>query len=500
MKLASRPDIDQVVVIISNRCRHIPGTTKALGIGVAEKIWSIYLRDVAGVRVEVAPYSAVKHAIGYFQRVRAGDVLLFCAGESELDNDAGRFSGIEALSRKYGIASTVIAASVPSLSGRATAVRGHLADAAGYDAFAAALPDHLTAKQCQEVWQICHRGMQEMNEFARQKLREVFVRLGMGNIHSISDTISGKLDQVYCVRLQCGTRMFVKYANDTVKAAQLGQASSLKPRNRLYTERRALKWLARRNDRGVRVPEVIAFEKATRTLVLSEVLPGGHGLGEDLERGVFDPEAAWKTGAFLAQGHRALSVPPFWGTTGDDCSHWVNVLTLRTLGQQSKRFPGRINGQLAELKMASGKAAQQGFFHLDYCPKNVRLNGREMAVIDFELSSSIADPACDFGFLLGQYVFYGKVTGSEEDCLQALHASLQSYRQVTGDCWPAMASRTAAFAGAAILHCLNSSMQDQARHTEAQLLDVAATLLSLNVDIGQFLQGFICSQACTEVQ
>ena len=58
LNLVLRPDIDEVVVIITNRCRNIPGTTKVLDTDIAEHIWAIYLQDMEKVRVEVAPGSA----------------------------------------------------------------------------------------------------------------------------------------------------------------------------------------------------------------------------------------------------------------------------------------------------------------------------------------------------------------------------------------------------------------------------------------------------------
>lgn len=481
--LASRKDIDEVVVIITNRCRHVPGTTKTLDTDVAEKIWSIYLQNISKVRVEVAPTSAVKQAISYFERVNDGDTLIFCAGESDLKQGRGRFSKINSLSRQYGITAKVISSPASRLSGGATAIRGYLSDGnSGREAFISALPAHLSPVQCQKIWVICCRGLKDMHDIARDKIRRAIEREGIGKIENISSTKKDKADQVHMVQLKSGNRLFVKYANDTVKAAKLGQPLSLKPRSRIYAERRALKWLTSHNSSNINLPKVIYFDSKTKLLILSEVCPGGKFLEDDLKQGIFDPVAAWKAGNFLGHCHSTpAGIPPLWGDNSADLQHWENLLSLRTTSLQSENHPVQIKKNLETLKCASNKATQQSLFHLDYCPKNIRLDGLEAGVIDFELASSIGDPAYDFGFLLGHILFWGIVTSSHNDCQQVLHTTVQSYQEVIGgDLWGAMLCRTMAFTGSAIIYCLNKNKLS--RSTEKRLLNIAATLLAQDLD------------------
>ena len=488
--LASRTDIDEVVVIITNRSRHVPGTTKALDTDIAEKIWAIYLQARPKVRVEVAPHSAVKHAISYFERVNPGDQLLFCAGEDVLDRGRGRFSKINTLSRKFVIPAHVITSPVPPLSGGATAVRSCLAaGGAGFENFKKALPDHLTPGQSNEVWQICLHGMQDMQSYACKRIRSIFKKQAIGNIENISHE-STDPDAIHCVRLSSGETLFVKYANDTVKAAKLGNPLSLKPRGRLYAERRALKWLSHYNNCNVAVPQIVYFENKVKTLVLSELLPGKRFLNDDLRRGIFDPLLAWKIGEFLASCHQcSQTVPSFWGDIQADQQHWENLLELRTLAMQSKTFSAIINQNLNKLKKASQMATRAGFFHLDFSPDNIRLDNHIFGIIDFELSSSVGDPACDFGYFLGHVIFWGVVTCSEENCLQFLHTAFSSYRDRAGGLWADMSSRTIAFAGATLVHCLNKNQQSQ--NVQKHLLSIVSMLLAqdLNkcVDINHIL-------------
>ncbi len=481
VNLASRADIDEVVVIITNRTRHVPGTTKTLDTDIAEKIWAIYLQAMPKVRVEVAPYSAVKRAISYFERVNPGDQLLFYAGESELDFGRGRFSKVNALSQKFGISAQVVASPVPSLMGGATAVRACLTKGdAGFEEFKMALPDHLSALQYEEVWQICQQGMQEMQFIACKRIRSTIAKLAIGEIESISHANTDP-DAIHCVQLNSGKRVFVKYANDTVKAARLGRPLSLKPRARLYAERRALKWLSHHNDYKVEIPQVIYFENKVKTLVLSEILPGKRFLNEDFTQGIFDSVVAGKIGELLACWHRSLKkVPPFWGDKQADQLHWENLLDVRTLATQAINYSNDLNQSLDKLNRASKKAAHDGFFHLDLCPKNIRLDHHDWGIIDFELCSSVGDTACDFGFFLGHIVYWGVVTSSEKSCLQFLHTAISNYCEIYCDDWAEMSSRTIAFAGATIIGCLNNNQLT--RKSQKHLLNIASMLLIRDLD------------------
>ena len=482
LSLASRADIDEVIIIITNRCRHIPGTSKALVPEVATKIWSIYLQDIAKIRVELAPHSAVKHAQSYFERVNTDDTLLFCAGESELKQGFGRFSKINTLSRKYAITASVIASSPPPLQGGATGIRTHLGKGrSGYEAFITALPNHLSPAQCKEVWQICFQNMREMHDIAKDKIREIIEQQGIGEIENIRIAKKAKADEIHCVQLKTGQRLFVKYANDTVKAAKLGQPLSLKPRERLYVERRALKWLANHSDYDIKLPDVIYFENKSKTLILSEVFPNGHFLEDDLKKGVFAPLVLTKISNFLANCHRTpIQVEPFWGNSEADLKHWENLLSIRTDGLQHVNLSKQLKHDLEMLKCASKKATQHGFFHLDFCPKNIRLINDEIGVIDFELSSNIGDPAYDFGFLLGHYLFWGIVVSSFSDCHQVVQRAIQSYREMIGHNWSIICPRILGFSAAAIIYCI--SRNKQPRQMETKLLNIATALLEQEVD------------------
>ncbi len=150
-------------MIISNRARSIPGTTLALDATIAKRIWSIYLQDIEKVRVEIASHTAVAHALGYFDRLNAGDMLVFCLGEADIGQGDDRFRHLDALATQSGIQAKIIHAPTGSIPTRSTSLRATLAQGlTGQEEFMTALPTHLTQIQREEVWRVCQEGMRGM--------------------------------------------------------------------------------------------------------------------------------------------------------------------------------------------------------------------------------------------------------------------------------------------------------------------------------------------------
>lgn len=452
--LLTLPHINEVVVIISNRCRPIPGTTLALDAAIAQRIWSIYLQGVEKVRVEVAPHTAVGHAFEYFDHAEVGDTLLFCLGETDISKGDDRFRNLENLSNQSGIQARLIQAPTGSFPIRSTSLRAALVQGAkGRKEFIAALPPHLTDKQRGEVWKVCREGMREMSEDSKEKARTFINRIGLGEIDELSCTGHEKLDQVLRVRLKDDRCLFVKYAGDALGTEELGNGQTLKPRQRLSVERKALKWLRAYMNSDVEIPEVVAFDKKTWTLVLSEVCPNGHSLLEDLQNGIFNPSIARNASHFLAECHiQPIPIPALWGNAKADQHHWRRLLDLRTVGPTFETFPKDIRENLENLLLGSEKATENRFVHLDFHPKNILVCRDKIGVIDFELSSSVGDPAFDFGYFLGKYMYWILTSSIDSSWQEALQCTLQTYELVVGDLWKRMCSRMIAFTGATLLN------------------------------------------------
>jgi Phosphotransferase enzyme family len=485
LDLAGRPDVDQVVVIISNRCRNIPGTTQALDAEVARQIWSIYVHGIPKIRMEVAPHTSVKHALDYFDRVEAGDTLLFCLGEADVEQGDERFEQIEDLSSRTGISARLVPAPTGSITVRATDLRTMLARGeAGRDAFTSTLPARLTIEQRTKVWDICRDGMRETGDIIQEKVRTIIEAHNLGDVQEIHSVCGGKLDQVYRVSFKDGRRYFTKYAGDTVGTECVGEQLKLKPKRRLSVERRTLNRLRDNKIDEVDLPKVVLFDKETLTLVLTEVCPGGTPLLNDLKKGLFDPKVAGQAGHFLARCHTlATPIAPVWGDRDTDRLHWQTMLALRTVEIKTDAISEPIRNDLAALKHAGETASEQTsgncLLLLDDIPKNILLGTQRIGVIDFELCSSHGDPAYDLGLFLGDYILFGLITGSGHSAQIALQEALNTYRQRVGHRWVTMRSRVVSFAGAAMLYRITGDRRmDLQSFIKPHIVKTAAALLS----------------------
>ncbi len=486
LELAARPDIDEVVVIVANRCRCIPGTTKALDADVAHRVLTLCLHGVAKVRLEIAPHNAVAHALAYLHRAAAGDTLLYCIGEADFDSGDDRFEDLLSVMARPGVAAEVLALPTGAGSIRATALRQALAAGdAQRDGFMAALPDHLSDEQRITVWSICRNGLRELNDIVEDKLRTLLDPALVGDAPKLCCVLPGKLDPVFRVQRADGTRLYVKYAGETAEAGCLGQPLQPKPRRRLSTERRAIKCLRTHLSGGiVELAEIAGFDKALSLLILSEVCPGGESLQGQLRAGRFDTRLAAQAGGFFAACHgMSAQVPALWGEADTDLRHWHAMLALRTVDIESALLWPRQRVDLQRLQQASSSVQRQGFFLLDAVPKNIRAGGGRIGVVDLELCSSRGDPAYDLGILLGHYLLWGLRTGAGTACLAAIRSALAAYRHGAGAAWAGMSGRVAAFAGAGLLHAVVSEQHfDVLQAFNPWLAAAAASLLAGGLD------------------
>lgn len=452
--LLALPQIDEVVVIIANRCRVIPGTTQAFDTEVAQRVWAMYLQGVENVRVEISPHNAVVHALGYFTKVQSEDTLLFCLGEADFEDGDDRFRTLQHLSVETGINAEVLSAPTGSIPIRATVLREALVKGEDQKGeFFSALPTHLTRNQQEVVWSLCQQNMREIGDVLKEKVMTLLEGMNLGPIQDLWNTHFGKMDPVFCLQLKDNQRLFIKYAGDTVGAGTLGQRLSPKPRRRLATERRALRWLKGNMRRNVEFPEIVHFDKSTWTLVTTEVCPGGTSLESQLQKGNFDPVIAGKASQFLAECHTiSHPVPPLWGSAEADRQHWKRILALKTSSLEVETCSTDIRNNLGTLLFASGNAEENCFVHLDFQPKNIFISGDNIGIIDFELSSNIGDPAFDLGIFLGHYVHGILASAKDASWKHALKFALQSYQKGVGKLWKSMDSRVIAFTGTTLLN------------------------------------------------
>lgn len=485
--LAERGDVDEVVIVVSNRCRTIPQTTKALDVDVALRIWDIYLQGLRKVRIEVAHTGAVAHALDYVDQCEPGDSLLLCTGMEAIRPDGGRFRKAIARAQQARVSARVVPAGPDVAPVRATQLRAMLAEGErGQQAFEAALPWHLSAAERHQVWRICMDGMIEYRDIVQSKLRQHFRTHALGDIADIRVARADKDDEIFRVRLGDDAQVFVKRAHDTVSAAQLGQRHAHKPRKRLKAERLALKHLNSIAGEDVEVPRVVHFDKTTKTLVLTEVCPGGRPLQVDLEAGRFDPRVTGAAARFLARSHALTAdVGPLWDDAAADLRHWRAMLALRTTDIELDGLPAQCRADLCRLAEASDAARTGGIVNLDFRPKNILVRGADIGVIDFEQSCSIGDAAYDLGLFLGEYLLWSYGAGCVSECRQALHGALSEYRSSASERWLRIRPRVVAFTGACMLHGLSIEPRSETSHSRQRLMSTGIGLLAAGLCSGE---------------
>ena len=478
--LAARSDVDEVVVVVANRARTVPGTTKALDVDVALKVWEIYLRTHSKVRVEVAASGAVPHALGYVDRCDAGDRLFLCTGKDADRADSCRMHKAVARAAQRGVSACVVPGSPNVVDVHATALRALLADGeCGRHAFEAALPPHLCAQEREAVWRNCKAGMVEFRDVVQARLRRHFCTHSLGQIRAIEGTRPGKVDEVFRIVLEDDRRVFVKRAHDTVSAAGIGEAVGPKPRKRLKAERGALKYVAAVATDQVAVPHVVHFDKPSWTLVLSQVRPGGRPLRDDLESGRFDVRTAGLAANFLARVHTLdAAVKPLRDDAAEDAAHWRAMLALRTSAAATGALAPKHRANLLALESASNAASQTCLVHLDFRAKNILVSPDGLGVIDFESSASQGDPAYDLGLFVSDYLRWGLEGNRASGCGDAVTAALASYRAAAPQQWRRSRPRIAAFAGACLLHGLSQTRRPRPPGSTHKQESIALELLS----------------------
>ncbi len=343
------------------------------------------------------------------------------------------------------------------------------------------LPKHLTRDQRLQVWYLCRQGMHSMRTIAQERITNLVQNRQLGEIEGIDSTKPDKIDEVLRVQLKNGKRLFVKTTHDTPKAASWNDAIGLKPRDRIYVEKRALKWLTTLDLDGIEIPRVIYFDNQTRTLILNEVCRNRPTLLQALEQDRFSPASAKQFAAFLARCHHPSESPPppFRETRKADDAHWRVLLTLHTTGMMSPQLPTSMEQQLKKLQAISLNASQPGFFHLDYKPENIFVTPDNIGIIDFERCCSVADPAFDLGYLLGNCWFWAIINCAEKNCLHSVQTLFEHYQAQTGNLSLSLIHRISAFAGTVILrqlrhersHNLLPTMRKHLIKTAGMLMD-----------------------------
>lgn len=427
--LVARDDVDEVVVIVSGRARHVPGTRWVLPPHVAQAIFDVYLRDLPKVRVEIAERTAVARAHEYVARAAPGDSVLLCVGESDRDAGDARFDGSE-----YATASGVRVEIVPAHTGhlpvRATDLRRALAvGETGREAFCALLPTALGDADRIAIWELCLKGLRPIDEWAVSRLRAMVVAAGIGAPTRVEAIRAETLDPVCRITLSDGRRLVGKFSGDTVDDEAFDDPQRPKPRRRLQVESHALAAIAgaaqresrerqdgqegrdRKESRGVRrsqveVPDVVLFDKRSSILLMTDVGTDGRLLEMALRQGEFDVAIAGALGEWLAWVHtRVVRAKPVWGSAAADRAYWRCVLERSTSLGRSHELSFAVRQRLDDVVRESAAAGSDGLRLLGFDARSVYLHPDTIAVVDFERASTHADRAFDLATMMASYVY-----------------------------------------------------------------------------------------------
>jgi hypothetical protein len=481
--LINRPDVDEVIIVISNRVRQIPTTPQALETDISRKIWAIYLHDLDNVRVEVAETTAIQHALAYFNTVEVGDTLLFCVGEADLHAGDARFNRIQSLAKKTGIQAKIIAAPTGTFTIRSTQLRATLAKGEqGREAFWQALPPMLSAEERHEVWAICQQNKRSMTAITQERIQTLLTVAQLAPCQMTSG--NNALDPLFFVKTQQGQSLVIKYAAYATCRKTINKKGLAKSRERVSTERLALKWLNATvkpmTDANILFPHIMLWQKQEKMLVMSHPCEGGMTLAQQLEGGKINRIVARRLGAFLGECHSAPPPDePFWESQAGDRQHWLDVLALYLSSINTR---DSFREPLNQLRVKSEQATQVQFVHLDFQPNNILIkqqHGKHLiAVVDFERASTLGDAAFDLGMLLGHYLFYSYLQQGEAAAWRIHQSILDCYvvsRKIAMR--SSLVNRANAFAGSAILLLL---MDYKGDHALFSFLEKIAEHLILN--------------------
>ena len=440
--LAGRPDVDEVVIVITNRNRGIPGTTLSLEARLSQQIWQIYLEGLEGVRTEIAPHTAVAHALYYLTHTDPGDRLVYCIGEQDLADGDARFEDLPRQGRERGVEVEVVAAPTAGIKVRATGLRRCIARGEpGREEFIAGLPEALSAEQRERVWRLCRDGVREVCDLAAERLVARLDEAAIGEVADIACVDRSRIDPVFRLRMADGRQLLARYAGDA-EGDDGGHDMARKPRRALKVERRALAALRACPGHLLEIADEVLFERRKGVLVIDEVLPACRSLAGELAAGRSVASALSRVGWFLA-ACRQLQPGHLRNSDDEDRAHGGE--RCRQLGAASTMRP-----EFSTLLDASAAAGGPGLIWMHAVAAAVRVDGERVGVVDFEHASGWGDPALDPGTLSGDCIATGLIAGHADLALAGVEALWAAWAGGSTRQDPGLPGRAAGWAAAAV--------------------------------------------------
>ncbi len=444
-------EIDEIVIIISNRWRHITGTNMVLGPQSSKAIWKIILTDQAysKVRVEVAHHTAISYALSYFQKLTPQDQILFCLGKQDYRHGDDRFIAIKKLSSEFDIKADLRILPTGNENIRSSELRKALPNPFVARALlSSSLPPELSTQQRNQIQKICEDGQKEISKILSNKLKKVLHDHGMLMIKDIHVAGNNILDSTFKISLKNGTHYYGKYTGDAV------HTSNHKPSNRISIEKRALSRIHRIIDKEIQLPEVVIFDKKYRTLIVTDACPHGEPLEKQIINGICSKKALQNIVIFLNKCHQARKIKPIRKDFKEDITHWHSM--LGAIGSNHPILPSHklLNKELCLLHKKSSSSALECFMLLDNSPSHYLIDSDgKVARINFEYCSSFGDPAYDLGEFLAHIILATIIKYQSKYNFSTL-SILNYYKHSTNETLYEFNSRVINYIGAHILKLL----------------------------------------------
>ncbi len=418
-----RDDVDEVIVIVSGRPRSLPGGRLAMSSQVSEAVWREFLGAETRVRVTVAEGGAVEEATRIVIESASDHRFRLCVGQKDYLGGTGRFAKalrrIEAVHDEPGKVEVVAGADDVIECASRDMRRWIHPESRDRSAFLAALPKHLDSRQRRSVLALCESSVVSASKLAADAAREL-VATHVGDVDAARPLGLG-LDAAVEVDLADRRTVYVKSAAGTVRNTPDGV--DMKPRGRIKAEHQALSWIRERSAE-VHVPQALLRHRPSRSLVVSAVCPRGTSLEDQLAQGRFDTLALGSVGRWIARCAAATPDEALWGSEDDDLAAWHRTLEATTA--RAAALAPDLVARMERVGFGADTSVEATFAHLDLVPSNVRV-GPGAGVIDFECSSSRADPTFDIGRLAGHVLAWGLHSQAVEAALLGVEALCEGF-------------------------------------------------------------------------
>lgn len=390
--LIANPQIDEVLILISNRSRLLPDAFQALDARSSALAWEILLHELPlnnkPVRVTIARRTAIDACRDYVYRASTEKTILLCQGEADYIQGDRRFESLIEMFPNKNVSINVLPTLTYQL--RATTLRKYLSEGeASRELFCKAFADHLSTHTTSKLWWVCIKSLFSIHTIRESRLADILSDLDIDFDKGFYPADPENVASRYCARRLNGETLWIHYIGD-----ELENSDPWTPKERVTTANRALKRFVGA-DIGLTIPDLVKFDPTTRTLVHTEIMPGGQNLELALTNSITRGTIAKNFGSGLANLHNLPVKPSYLRGSKNREQQWWNLHS-----QILQKIPG-IAAQTVFNE--SQQACQRINMLYLISPEFYRVSGTSVGITDLTHCSSTGDPAFDIAFALYQF-------------------------------------------------------------------------------------------------